>query len=182
MKNARLVRELEQELTRNYEKYVRGVAKAAHTSRDNAREALHRAICRILGASKEHPPSRRILAWHPYILSAAINSLRDWRKEGKRLTRFSELYEDEREEIGEIPDPEPGPERRLEESEIRAILWAEVKRLSPREAEVIKHWAHGSPFNEIAMKLNISASTVRVLWMRGIRNLRNRPQVRRLVA
>lgn len=182
MKQLAPVQGLKRALTRNYEKFVRAVAKAARTSRDRAREALHQAICSMLSGLRQRPGGRRVLAWQPYVVRAGINALRDKLRESKRDVRFSELYEDEVERIGEIPDPGPRLGSRLEERETGAILWAEVKSLSPREAGVIKLWAHGVPFHDIGVRLKIAASTVRVLWMRGIRNLRNRPRVRGLAA
>lgn len=182
MKNPGSVRELRQNVTRNYEKYVRAVAKAIRVSRERAREALHRAILRMLAGPGGRPRGRRVLDWKPYIVRSGINALLDERKERRRDLRLSDLYEDEREKLWEIPDPGPAPGWWGEGSETAAVLWSEVKCLSRREAEVVKRWAHGSSYRDIAKSLRIRPSTVRELCSRGIRHLRNAPRIRELAA
>lgn len=182
MENFALVQELKLELIREYEQYVETIAGITGASDDDAREAVHRATCRMLTGLRNRPSGNPIIAWRPYILQAAMNALRDERKERKRVIRFSELRREQREQLLAIPDPRPTPEERMEESETRAILWSEVENLSPREAHVLRRWAHGSTFTEIAVALDIAPPTVRVLWMRGIRHLRKRPRVQELAA
>lgn len=74
------------------------------------------------------------------------------------------------------------PQKHLQDTEIAAILWAEVESLSPREGDVLKRWAHGYSFQDISGALGIEPSTARVLWSRGIRHLRKRPRVQQLAA
>ncbi len=177
-----LVQELKLELIREYEQYVRAVAGLTGSSEDDAREALHRAVCEMLVSLKRRPAGNAALAWRPYVIRAAINQLRNDFKERRKVILFSELDKEGRRELLSIRDPRPTPLEYLEKKETVEILWAEVKTLSPREVEVLTHWAHGSSFNELARRLKLSPSTVRVVWMRGIRNLRRRPRLRRLTA
>jgi RNA polymerase sigma factor (sigma-70 family) len=158
------------------------VAGLTGSSEEDAREALHRAVCEMLVSLKKRPAGNPAISWRPYVIRAAIYQLRHEVKERKRVILFSELDKEGRRELLAIRDPHPTPLQYLEKKETAEILWAEVKNLSPREAEVLTHWAHGSTFNELARRLNLSPSTVRVLWMRGIRNLRTRPRLRRLTA
>ncbi len=182
MENFELVEQLKLELIREYEQYVETIAALTDVSEDDAREALHRAACEMLVGLSKRPPGNPVIAWRPYIISGAINKLRDEQKERKRVRLFSQLRKDQREEVLAIRDPRPTPAEVLEKKDTAAILWSEVDGLSPREAEVIRRWADNSSFNEIAEALGLARPTVRVLWMRGIRNLRKRPRIQGLAA
>jgi len=176
------VQELKLELIRGYEQYVRIVAGLTQSSEDDAREAIHSVVCRMLGGLRRRPVSNPAIAWRPYVIRAAVNHLRDEIKHRKAVLLFSELDKEGRRQLLAIRDPLPTPEEHLEKKETAAILWAEVATLSPREAEVLKRWAHGSSVQEIAAALGIDPSTVRVHWSRGIRHLRKRPRIQQLAA
>ena len=182
MENFELVEQLKLELIREYEQYVETIAGLTDASEDDAREALHRAACEMLVGLTKRPPGNPVVAWRPYIVSGAINKLRDEQRERKRMRPFSQLRKDQREEILGTRDPRPTPAEVLEKKETSAILWSEVDGLSSREAEVLRRWANDATYAEIAATLGIEASTVRKLWSRGIRNLRKRPKVQGLAA
>lgn len=186
MKNLVLVQQLKLELIRSYEPMVWTVGGLAGASLEDAREALHDSICRMLVGLRNRPAQDRIVAWRPYIVQAAINQLRGKSRQiarrKHRVILFSELDSDGRKKLLAIPDPHPPPADKLEKDDTRAILWAEVAILSPRQAEVLKRWAHGVSFLDISLALDIMASTVRNLWSRGIRRLRTRPEIRKLAA
>jgi RNA polymerase sigma factor (sigma-70 family) len=182
MANLELVQKLKLELIRGYEKYVRAVAGLTQSSEDDAREALHRAACELFVGLRKRPADNPAIAWRPYVIRAAVNLLRKEIKQRKRVILFSELDKEGRRELLAIRDPRPTPEEHLERKETAAILWTEVETLSPREAEVLKRWAHGSGYQKIARDLGIEPSTVRELWSRGIRDLRMRPRIQKLVA
>lgn len=181
MRNFELVQELKLELIREYEQHVRILADLTGASMEDAREALHRAICRILVGLKKRPAGDPAIAWRPYVIRAAVNHLRDEINERKGLL-FSELDKEGRRKLLGVPDPHPTPLGRLERKETAGILWKEVDTLAPREAEVLKRWAHGANFQEIAVALGIQPSTVRELWSRGIGDLRTRPRIQKLAA
>jgi RNA polymerase sigma factor (sigma-70 family) len=182
MRNFELVQELKLELIREYEQYVRILAGLTGASLEDAREALHRAICRMLVGLKKRPAGDPAIAWRPYVIRAAVNHLRDEINERKDVLLFSELDKEGRRKLLGVPDPHPTPLERLEKNETAEILWKEVATLSPREAEVLKRWAHGANFQDIAAALAIQPSTVRELWSRGIGHLRKRPGVQQLAA
>ncbi len=177
-----LVQELKLELIREYEQYVRAVAGLTGSSEDDAREALHRAVCELLVSLKKRPAGDPAITWRPYVIRAAIYQLRHEVKERKRVILFSELDKEGRRELLTIRDPHPTPVEALEKKETAEILWTEVATLAPREAEVLKRWAHGARFQEIGLALGMARSTVRKFWSDGIRHLRMRPRIQKLVA
>lgn len=91
MENFDLVQQLKLELIREYEQYVETIAGLTDASEDDAREALHRAACEMLVGLTKRPPGNPVVAWRPYIVSGAINKLRDEQKERKRMRPFSQL-------------------------------------------------------------------------------------------
>jgi RNA polymerase sigma factor (sigma-70 family) len=186
MENLELVQKLKLELIRGYEKYVRAVAGLTSTSLENAREAFHTSICRMLVGLKKRPPGNPIVAWRPYIVQAAVNALNEKSRQVARrkhnVILFSELDTEGRQKLMAIPDPEPRPEKHLENEETARILWTEVASLSPRQGEVLEKWAHGSSFEDISLAFGIKPSTVRELWSRGIRGLRKSPRIQQLAA
>jgi len=139
----------------------------------------------LVGLTKR-PPGNPIVAWRPYIIQAAIHQLIEAERRLDRLKTkivpFSQLDNAERLELHGKAAPQPTPAEQLEQRETATVLWTEVAILSPREGDVLRRWAHGSSFAEIAVALGIKSSTVRKLWSRGIRHLRNRPQIQRLAA
>ena len=182
MANRALVQELKLVLIREYEQYVRTVAGLTGSSEDDAREALHRAVSELLVSLKGRPAGNPALAWRPYVIRAAVNQLRNEIKERRRVVLFSELDKEGRRELFSIRDPRPTPVEYLEQKETAEILWEEVDALPPREADVMKQWAHGSSFRDIARALGIEPSAVRKTWSKGIRHLRTRPRIQKLVA
>ena len=116
----------------------------------------------MLVSLKKRPADNPAIAWRPYVIRAAIYQLRHEVKERKRVILFSELDKEGRRELLAIKDPHPTPEKCLERKEIAEILWAEVKRLSPREAEVLTLIARGYTNREIAETLVISVKTASV--------------------
>ncbi len=186
MENFELVQQLKLELIREYEKYVRTVAGLTESSVDDAREAFHNAICRMLVGLKKRPPGNRIVAWRPYIIQVAVNQLREKSRQVARrknnVILFSELDDEGRWQLLNIPDPHPTPAAQLEQEETSKILWSEVATLPPRQAEVLRRWAHGWSFQDISVSLGIKLSAAYKLWSRGIRRLRSRPRVNQLAA
>ncbi len=182
MRRFELVQQLKRELIREYEQYVRTVAGLTGSSSDDAREALHRAVCEMLVSLKRRPGDNQAMAWRPYVIRAAVNQLRNELKQRNRVILFSELDKEGRRELLSIRDPRPTPVENLEKKELGEIIWEEVDDLPPREADVMKRWAHGSSFRDIAAALAIKPSAVRKTWSKGVRHLRMRPRVQRLVA
>ena len=176
------VQDLKLTLVRKYDRYVPIVAALTEASRDDAQEAVHRAICHILVGLTRRPSGNPVVSWRPYIIQTAINELRRERTERKRARPFSELDREERRKLLAIPDPGPTPEEHLEKKETKEILWAEVATLAPRKAEILERWAHGDSFQEIAKALGLQPSTVRKYWSEAIAELRTRPRVQGLAA
>ncbi len=182
MENFELAQQLKLELIQEYEKITPAIKALTGASLDDAREALHRAICRVLVGVTRRGLRNPVAAWRPYIIQTAVNELRKERNESKRVVLFGELREDELRRLFAIPHSQPTPLEHMIAKESRAILWAEVASLSPREGEVLKRWAHGSSFRDISKALGIKPSTARKLWSRGIGHLRYHPRVRQLAA
>jgi len=186
MENHELVQKLKLELIREYEKYVQAVAGLTSTSLEDAREAFHTSICRMLVGLKKRPPSNPIVAWRPYILQAAVNALNEKSRQVARrkhtVILFSELDTEGRQKLMAIPDPQPRPEKHLLNKETARILWEEIASLSPRQGEVLAKWAHGSSFQDISAALGVKPSTARKYWSEGIGHLRKRPRIQQLAA
>lgn len=181
-----LIEQLKLELIREYEPYVRRVAGLTSTSLEDAREAFHSAICRMLVGLKTRPPGNPILAWRSYIVQAAVNQLREAarrvRRFPRRTRRFSELSDKERLELLGKVAPQPTPAQQLEHQETARILWAEVATLDRRQGDVLRRWAHGSSLQDIATSMGVKPGTVYKWWSRAIQRLRRRPRVQQLVA
>ncbi len=174
MRNFELVQELKLELIREYEKYVQTVAGLAGSSVEDAREAFHTAICRMLVGLKKRPPGDPIMAWRPYIIEAAVNDLRMEARRRKGFILFSNLAPEGRRELLSKASPEPTPAEQAERNELARLAWQELQNLSPLEREVITLRCHGASFAEIASKLGTTLGTVQVSWSTGIAKLRHR--------
>jgi RNA polymerase sigma factor (sigma-70 family) len=169
-----LVQELKLELIREYERYVRGVAGLTGASEDDAREALHRAVCELLVSLKRRPAGNPALAWRPYVLRAAVYQLRNDIKERGRVILFSELDKDQRREVLSKASPIPTPVEQAEKNELAALAWKELGTLPRYERAVIARRCCGQSFGEIAATLDIKPSTARGFWTTGIATLRFR--------
>lgn len=176
------VQELKLALIREYEQYVRIVAGLTGASEDDAREGIHRAVCRILVGLRKRPIGDPAMAWRPYVIRAAVNHLRNEIEQRHKAIPFSELDKEGRRKLLALRDPRPTPEEHLEKKETKEILWAEVATLAPRKAEILEKWAHGAGFQEIAKALGLQPSTVRKYWSEAIAELRSRPRVQQLAA
>lgn len=104
----------------------------------------------------------------PYLVTVALNVGRDrWRKE--RRLDFSELEPLEE----QLPDPQSGPERLLEESEARQRLAQAVAELPPPYRAVIAlRYDAGLSYDEIATALDLPLNTVRTHLHRAKAQLR----------
>lgn len=187
MKKLRPLDQLKEELVRGHAGYVRIVAKLTRRRKADVQEALQDVVCRLLATLSERPGAySRIVAWRPYIVRAIVNDLKDKRRRVAHRRRtcvlFGELDSDGRKKVLTVPDGGLIPEAALETMERNAKLWEEVAKLSPRQSEAVKRWAHGATFDEIATELRIRPSTVRELLSRGIRRLRKEPRIRQLAA
>jgi RNA polymerase sigma factor (sigma-70 family) len=169
-----MVQELKDELIRNYEKYVKGVAKAAQVSRDVAREALHRAIFRMLVGFRKRPPRNPIVAWRPYIIEGALNELRMEARRRGGVLLFRELDQDQQRELLSKAAPGPTPAEQAQKNELAALAWKEVEKLPHYQREVIQRRCRGQSYEEIAELLGVERSTAESYWTRGIEALRLR--------
>ncbi len=178
MENFELVQQLKLELIREYEKYVQTVAGLAGSSVEDAREAFHTAICRMLVGLQKRPPKVIIVAWRPYIIQAAVNELKERSRQVARrrhtLILFSELDNEGRQKLMNLPDPHPTPSEQAEKTELEALAWQELQKLPPSERDVISRRCHGQVFREIAESLSIEPETARAYWTRGLATLRTR--------
>ena len=174
MENFDLVQELKLELIRGYEKYVRSVAALTDASEDDAREAVHRAICRMLVGLKKRAPGDPIVAWRPYIIEAAVNELRMEARRRKGFILVSDLDLEGRRELLWQVSPEPTPSEQAERNELARLAWQELRILSPQEREVITLRCRGFSFAEIASRLGTTIGAARVSWSTGMVRLRRR--------
>lgn len=186
MKNLALVHQLKLELIRSYEPMVRTVAGLTGRSLEDAREAFHAAICRMLVGLTKRPPGNPVLTWRTYIVQAVVNQLRETARRQHRLQAkvllFSELSPEDRREVCMKASPLPTPLRHLEDAETSRILWTEVATLDPHQAEVLRRWSRGADFKDIAASMRERTATVYKWWSRGIARLRRRPRVQQLAA
>jgi len=178
MENFELIQQLKLELIQAYEPYVRTVAGLTSTPLEDAREAFHTAICKMLVGLRKRPPGNPIVAWRPYIIQAAVNQLREQSRQVARrehnVILFSELDEEGRQQVMNIPDPHPNPLEQAEKKELEALAWEELQKLRPCERDVITKRCHGQAFGEIAGSLSVEPETARAYWARGLATLRSR--------
>jgi len=82
--------------------------------------------------------------------------------------------------IIEPPSREIDPADSAEQSELHACLRLLVERLPPSQREAIDLWAEGFSYVEISRIVNRHEGHIRVLVHRGLKTLREHPQVRAL--
>ncbi len=172
------VQNLRLALIREYGSVIPVVAKLARTSREDAREAFHKAAWRMLAGAARRSPGDPIVDWRLYLIQAALNALREkTRQEGRRRGKeilFSELSKDERRLLYRIATPGRTPAERAADRELEALGWAELRTLPPRQREVIERHYRQESFPEIAAALGVTIGTVKKLHDVGIRRLRLR--------
>lgn len=173
-----MVQQLKLELIRGYEEYVRTVACLTGTKEDEAREAFHTAFCRMLVGLKKRPSGNPIVAWRPYIIRSAINTLKEEARQVARRKRtcllFSELDAEGKERVMSVPDPRPRPAEQAENNELATLAWKEMKKLPSHEREVIARRCQGESYKEIAKDMSIAVPTAGTYWTRGLDTLRAR--------
>jgi RNA polymerase sigma factor (sigma-70 family) len=83
--------------------------------------------------------------------------------------------------ILEPPSRETDPATTAEQSDLHACLRLLVERLPPSQREAIDLWAEGFSYAEISRIVQRHEGHIRVLVHRGLKTLREHPQVRALV-
>lgn len=83
--------------------------------------------------------------------------------------------------IIEPPSREIDPADSAEQSELHACLRLLVERLPPSQREAIDLWAEGFTYVEISRIVQRHEGHIRVLVHRGLKTLREHPQVRALI-
>jgi DNA-directed RNA polymerase specialized sigma24 family protein len=76
------------------------------------------------------------------------------------------------------PSREPNPADDVEHTELHALLRALVDELPAAQREAIDLWADGFSYMEISRIIDKQEGHVRVLVHRGLKTLREHPQVR----
>lgn len=171
MKNRRRIQELTSELIRHHKGYVRSLVALTGRSADDARDALHGALVRILAAVRKRASGNRIVSWRPYILEAALNELRMESRRRRRVVLFSELGPEGRRELLRKVSPGPTPAEEAERKELARLAWQELRNLAPLEREVLTLRCHGHSFAETASRIGTTPGAAKVSWSTGIAKL-----------
>jgi RNA polymerase sigma-70 factor, ECF subfamily len=80
------------------------------------------------------------------------------------------------------PSREPDPADIAEDAELHALLRQLVARLPDNQREAIDLWADGFSYAEISQIVERQEGHIRVLVHRGLKALRDQPQVRAMIA
>jgi len=172
------IEELRLELSREYEKYVATVAVVTNSSEDDAREALHTVVCRMLAGLTKRPRGNPVFAWRPYIIQSAVNELRQRSRNVARrkntVVLFSELDQDGRRQVADLQAPQRRPDVQAQQNELAALAWRELRKLPSRQRFVIARHCKGYTFHEIADACGIDPVTARRHFNIGIHELRHR--------
>jgi RNA polymerase sigma factor (sigma-70 family) len=172
------VEALKLSLIKEYDSIVPVIATLAGVGNDEAREAVHTVICRVLVGVNRRPAGDPVVAWRPYIIQSAMNALKE---EARRVASrretvhlFGELDPEQRREIRELLTHEAGPAEKAEQQELLARAQEELAQLPPRQREVIKRRNDKETFGEIAGAMGISVGAVKKLYNVGMKQLRRR--------
>ncbi len=106
----------------------------------------------------------------PWLYRVCRNRIIDiLRSKGRQTESWPEEFQ--------ITDTTPGPAEKAEQSEFYRRLSELIGQLSGMEREVIELWSQGFPHSEIASILEKSNESVRVGLFRGMKKLRQHPEV-----
>jgi len=140
---------------------------------ESGREALHEVLKHIRKGL-----ATRIRNWDRYLARATANEVKHSRRKPK-IKFFSELTKEEREELHSIPAPGRSPDEEAAQRELVALLREKIKKLPPRQREVLTWELGGKTAKEIQAILGIkSLKTVYAHRQKAIENLRKNPAFR----
>ncbi|MBN2385543.1 MAG: sigma-70 family RNA polymerase sigma factor [Anaerolineales bacterium] len=142
------------------------VARRMTADTDRAEAVVQETFWRAWQALPRYSETRRFL---PYLITIAANLVRDtWRRERRLLS-------DERDQVADLPDGRPTPERQVEGAELAQALAQAVEELPPAYRAVIAlRYDAGLPYEQIAAALDLPVNTVRTHLHRAKAALRAR--------
>lgn len=160
-------------LLREYIDLAPTLAEFRHVSVHDAEDAIGKAVTRTLERVAAGLLDGSTLKWKPYIMTAAVNELKNAYRERKRLPLLRGKANDVA--LANHCDPEPTQASQVEIKELAARAWAEMEKLPEQQREVLtRRYRDGEPFSQIGAALGITASTARGHHRAGIEELRKR--------
>jgi RNA polymerase sigma-70 factor, ECF subfamily len=144
---------------------------------DLARDAVQHAflkLCddKVIGALRVSPANNRLAAWlYTVCRNRATDLLRTHARE-----RQAEVDQGDH-----LTGRDADPACRAEEADLHELLRRLIHRLPLSQREAIDLWAEGFTYAEIARIVERHEGHVRVLVHRGLKALREQPQVRELL-
>jgi RNA polymerase sigma-70 factor (ECF subfamily) len=157
-------------LVRRYQRPIFGVVYRLTGDRAVAQELAQETFLRAYQSLFSFDLARPFAPW---LYRIATNLGLNWLKR-KRVPTVSLDQESPAPRV-QVPDATPGPEAQLLQAEFRARLWQELAALPPEFRAVIE-LRHGEQlsYQEIAERLNVPLSSVKVRLFRARQRLRKR--------
>jgi len=146
-------REAFERLFRRYAPLVLGLGRRHLGDEDAAKDLLQQTFVRLHGARRDYRPGE---PFHPWVMTIAMNLVRDqWRRRKRRPTTTLDHEP-------EADDPSPLGSSRLEAGERATRLHDALAALPTGQREVVElHWFQEQPFAEVARMVGSTEGAVR---------------------
>jgi RNA polymerase sigma-70 factor (ECF subfamily) len=147
-------------------------ARLLHGDEESARDVVQHAFLRLCD-QREDDVGPHVAPW---LFTVCRNRAMDLIRERCRRDEFAAIHKANGQSVaGTGRDPAVAAERSDLSAELRTLL----KKLPAAQQEAIDLWAQGLAYREIAEVLARNEVGVRVLVHRGLKSLREQPQVRK---
>jgi DNA-directed RNA polymerase specialized sigma24 family protein len=165
--------EVRQKVGDAYEPTLRWLRKSKKISLERGQDVVHEVLQHIRNGL-----ASKIENWPHYLGSAAWNQYQRSRAKPK-IKCFSELTDEEREELYAIKAPGRSPDEEAAFRELVAIMLEEIKKLPRRQREVLTLELAGKSPQEIQAILGIKTlKTVYANRQKAVANIRKNPAFR----
>jgi DNA-directed RNA polymerase specialized sigma24 family protein len=165
--------EARQKIGEAYEPTLRWLRKFRHIPVEIGREALHEVLRHI-----KNGIASNVQNWPHYLASATANQYQRSRAKPK-IKCFSELTDEEREQLYAIQAPGRPPDEEAALHELIALMLEEIRKLPKRQREVLILELGGKSPPEIQAVLRIKKlKTVYANRRKALENIRKNPAFR----